>query len=275
MSKNILIKFKEMLTDKNGVMINKNHNDRPFLDNEQEEIWIPIHNNSFWYEYRQNLIYEMLQKYSFTNDVVDIGSGIGTTSIFLSSKGYNTESIEPSYKSCSISKKRGAQKVINANITNNNIKIKEDINVLLLDVLEHVEDDNIFLKNLNNKCSKSTFFITVPAYNFLWSHEDEHALHYRRYSLGKIKKKLRNAGFKIQFSSYFFSYLIIPILLFRTIPYRFKFKTQAERNKFNHHVTNNFFTTILRFLQKQELKLMSNDKKILFGSSILIIASNK
>ncbi|QZP17809.1 class I SAM-dependent methyltransferase [Methylophilales bacterium] len=275
MSKNILIKFKEKLVDANGIMIDKNHNDLPFLDNEQEDIWIKIHDNSFWYEYRQNLIYEMLQKYSFTNDIVDIGSGIGTTSIFLSSKGYNTESIEPSYKSCSISKKRGAQKVVNANITNSNIKIKADINVLLLDVLEHIEDDNIFLKNINKKCSNSTFFITVPAYNFLWSSEDEHALHYRRYSLIEIKQKLKDAGFKIQFSSYFFSYLTIPILLFRTIPYRLKFKTQAATNKINHHVPSNFFTTILKFLQKQELKLMSNNKKILFGSSVLIIATNK
>ena len=274
MNRKKIIKINKMLIDDYGVIVNVNHNDQPFLDNEQEKIWVEIHNNSFWYKYRQQLIFKLLKKFNFSKEVLDVGSGIGTTSIFLSSKGYQVESIEPSYKSCVISKKRGIERIINTNIFDGDIKINEKINVLLLDVLEHVKNDNLFLKNLCLKCKKSTLFLTVPAYNFLWSYEDKHASHFRRYTLSEITNKLSDAGFKIHFSTYFFSFLIIPILIFRSIPYRINLKTKKKDNKFNQHVPNRFFNRIFQILQRIEIQFISNKKKIYFGSSILVIATN-
>ena len=53
----------------------------------------------------------------------------------------------------------------------------------MFDVLEHIEDDCATLSNLKRKLSDNGhIFITVPAYNWLWSEHDEINHHKRRYS---------------------------------------------------------------------------------------------
>ena len=60
--------------------------------------------------------------------------------------------------------------------------------VLLMDVLEHVPDDRGFLESVAARCSgKSRVFITVPAFDSLWSSHDEFLGHYRRYSLSSLR----------------------------------------------------------------------------------------
>jgi len=50
----------------------------------------------------------------------------------------------------------------------------------------------------------------------LWSNEDVHAGHYRRYTKS-MSNILKEAGFRIEFSSYIFSILPFPIFLLRSI----------------------------------------------------------
>ncbi len=59
--------------------------------------------------------------------------------------------------------------------------------VLLMDVLEHVPDDRQFLQSVVARCrGKNRVFITVPAFDALWSGKDEFLGHYRRYSLASL-----------------------------------------------------------------------------------------
>lgn len=59
--------------------------------------------------------------------------------------------------------------------------------VLLMDVLEHVPDDRGLLESVVARCGgQNSVFITVPAFDFLWSGHDEFLGHYRRYSLASL-----------------------------------------------------------------------------------------
>jgi SAM-dependent methyltransferase len=99
----------------------------------------------------------------------------------------------------------------------------------LFDVVEHISNDLCFLKTINFYMRPGGFlFITVPAYNILWSKEDVDAGHFRRYTLYELKKTLNKAGFKIEYATYIFSFLILPIFLFRTIPDFFKFLNRKK-----------------------------------------------
>jgi len=67
--------------------------------------------------------------------------------------------------------------------------------ILLMDVLEHIENDSAFLKSTLEKISVgSTVLITVPAFQFLFSEHDQFLKHYRRYNrkqlLNLIKTKI-------------------------------------------------------------------------------------
>ena len=64
--------------------------------------------------------------------------------------------------------------------------------VLLLDVIEHVEDDAGFLDRsvLPHLTERSLVVVAVPAYQRLFSSHDDHLAHQRRYSPGRLRALL-------------------------------------------------------------------------------------
>jgi SAM-dependent methyltransferase len=88
--------------------------------------------------------------------------------------------------------------------------------VTLLDVVEHVRDDDGFLKEIGALLAPSGHvLVTVPAFSWLWSELDELAMHYRRYNKEQITRVVEEAGFEILYASYWNMMLIIPAILVR------------------------------------------------------------
>ena len=84
--------------------------------------------------------------------------------------------------------------------------------VLMMDVLEHVDDDVGLLSEYTGKVPADThFLITVPAFSFLWSGHDVFLGHKRRYTLKEIEKVAANAGLIVERASYFFG-LVFPLV---------------------------------------------------------------
>jgi hypothetical protein len=139
-------------------------------------------------------------------------------------------------------------------------------------VVEHMEDDLTFLKTIYQKLEKNgRFYITVPAYSVLWSNVDKESGHYRRYTLNSMCKQLKACGFEIEYSTYIFSILPLPVFIFRTLPSLFGFskkRAQAEKKK-EHAVRKN---SLLDQLWQWEIKRISEGKKIWMGGSCLILA---
>ena len=70
--------------------------------------------------------------------------------------------------------------------------------VLMMDVLEHVDDDRGLLRHYAAKVpSGAHFLVTVPAFRFLWSGHDVFLEHKRRYRLAEIEAAMRDAGLKV------------------------------------------------------------------------------
>ncbi|MEA3346540.1 MAG: methyltransferase domain-containing protein [Candidatus Auribacterota bacterium] len=71
--------------------------------------------------------------------------------------------------------------------------------ILLLDVLEHIEDDKEFLKGLVEKFSLrgTVFLITVPLHSFLFSEHDIKLNHKRRYAYNELPRQVRSEGLNI------------------------------------------------------------------------------
>ncbi len=95
-------------------------------------------------------------------------------------------------------------------------KIEKTDLVLLMDVIEHIEDEKTFLKDLTQKkyiTDDTLFLITVPAYQSLFSEHDVFLKHHRRYSRKQLNSVLKESGLEIIESGNFFSSLIAPRLL--------------------------------------------------------------
>jgi 2-polyprenyl-3-methyl-5-hydroxy-6-metoxy-1,4-benzoquinol methylase len=77
--------------------------------------------------------------------------------------------------------------------------------VLMMDVLEHVDDDVGLVRHYTTKVpSGAHFLVTVPAFRFLWSGHDVFLEHKRRYTLAEIERTLRDAGLAVVRGAYYF-----------------------------------------------------------------------
>ena len=85
--------------------------------------------------------------------------------------------------------------------------------LIMMDVLEHIEDDSRYLKNIIRLLKPdATIFITVPAFMRLYSLHDREFHHYRRYDHKMLKKVLDTCGLcEIRWSYFYF--LLIPARL--------------------------------------------------------------
>ena len=133
--------------------------------------------------------------------------------------------------------------------------------VLLMDVLEHVDEDvNLLKKYVAMVPSGSKFLLTVPAFQCLWSSHDEFLEHKRRYTLKQIEVIAKMAGLKVNLGCYFFG-LIFPIAaLIRIFDkyFRAKYKQPKSGMKSYHP----FINSILKMLCKLELSFMTHNRFI-------------
>ncbi len=84
--------------------------------------------------------------------------------------------------------------------------------ILLLDVIEHVKHDRIFLNNLVGKyvSGKGKVMITAPAFQSIYGRHDAFLGHHRRYKLKELEKMITACGLNVLSSGYLFFSLLLP-----------------------------------------------------------------
>ena len=88
--------------------------------------------------------------------------------------------------------------------------------VLMLDVLEHIEDDRAALESAYALTRPGgVLLLTVPALSWLWSRHDEANAHHRRYRPSGLREVLDGSGFAVESVRYFFAWTVVPMLLRR------------------------------------------------------------
>ncbi len=86
----------------------------------------------------------------------------------------------------------------------------------MFDVLEHIEDDAGAMKWAAEQLEPGGIAVlTVPAFQFLWTEQDEAAHHFRRYTLPDLLRVVA-PSLSVEHVSYFNSLLFPPILAVRT-----------------------------------------------------------
>lgn len=126
--------------------------------------------------------------------VIDFGAGIGTFAAPLHFAGRKVIAVEPD-----ASQRRHMERL--------GLHCIEDLSfiedgwadaIYTVNVLEHVDDDVMALKDLYTKIrSGGKLFIYVPAFQTLFSSMDRKVGHFRRYSLNGLTERVLEAGFNI------------------------------------------------------------------------------
>lgn len=232
-------------------------------------------NDFFWFTHRNNCILETIKQHIPTGEAFfDIGGGNGYVSAALEKEGIETYLVEPGRQGIANAKKRGLKNLVCSSLLDANFRENTLQNAGLFDVIEHIEKDEELLRQLFCYLKPGgKVFITVPAYPSLWSAEDVYAGHFRRYTFDTIQKKLEASGLNIIYKTYFFSFLPIPVFLFRTLPSLLKMKkkeTIHDKPKDQYRkslLLDKFLKPILNW----ELTMIKKQKRIPFGGSCLIV----
>jgi trans-aconitate methyltransferase len=83
---------------------------------------------------------------------------------------------------------------------------------LLMDVLEHVADDEALLRDVTSHLAPSgKIFITVPAFSWLWSAHDRFLGHHRRYRISTLGTLIARMGNLRICSMHYFYASIFPV----------------------------------------------------------------
>lgn len=107
--------------------------------------------------------------------------------------------------------------------------------VLLMDVLEHVEDDIGLLKAYVDMCPPgSRFLITVPAFQWLWSSHDDFLGHRRRYTVTRLERLVHDVGLRLDTCHYFFA-LVLPLALPGRLAERFWPRADPPKSALRAH----------------------------------------
>ncbi len=104
--------------------------------------------------------------------------------------------------------------------------------ILMMDVLEHVDDDLGLLREYSDRMpADARVLITVPAFRFLWSGHDVFLEHRRRYTLAEVEGLVNKAGLKVLAGRYFFGMLFPVIAALRLVgKLRFKAGTMEAKS---------------------------------------------
>src|SRR5262249_27583051 len=142
-------------------------------------------------------------------------------------------------------------------------------------VIEHVEDDEALLRAVRRVLrSDGVLAATVPAYEWLWSAEDEGAGHHRRYTLRGLHAILERAGFTVAYETYFFSALTAPLFLVRSLRYRLgrRASNAVANEAAQAHVPRAGARRAIDLLLAPERRAIRALRTIPFGTSCLAIA---
>jgi SAM-dependent methyltransferase len=105
--------------------------------------------------------------------------------------------------------------------------------VLMMDVLEHVDDDVELLRVYSrNLPADGHVLITVPAFQFLWSGHDAFLEHRRRYTRGMVVRMVTAAGLEVVRCRYFYGLLFPAVATMRFLESRRQQAPQSALRKY-------------------------------------------
>ncbi len=142
------------------------------------------------------------------------------------------------------------------------------------DVLEHIEDDVDVMAEVGTALGpEGRFILTVPQHPALWSPQDDHAYHVRRYTAAGLRSRLEHAGFEVIRMTSFVSLLL---------PLQFISRSRIRRRRLDpsfdvmdelriHPVTDAMLGSVMRL----ERSLIELGISFPAGGSLLVVARTR
>jgi len=171
-----------------------------------------IEQTHWWYVARRKIIFDwtlrILSSYS-TPRVLDVGCGTGFNVEYLVSNGYShVTGLDFSNESLVFCRSRNLTNLVCGDGARPPLRHESFDVIMALDLIEHLDDDVQALQEFGRLLKfDGSLIIFTPAFNFLWSLQDEVGHHRRRYTADELRQKLERVGLYIVKLSYVNTFL--------------------------------------------------------------------
>jgi SAM-dependent methyltransferase len=237
-----------------------------------------VEDQSFWFAHRNRCVLTAVARFEPPGALFDIGGGNGFVARALVEAGYDAVVVEPGPVGAGNARARGLAPVICSTLDDAGFHAGALPAAGLFDVLEHIEDDRQVLGRLATLIQPGgRLYLTVPAYQALWSGEDELGGHHRRYTCASLSRVVAAAGFTVEFSSYFFWPLPLPILLVRALPWRLGHRPPVDLEAIRRELKPPTGPAVqaLTALLRVEHRWLDRGGTLPFGGSCLLVAERR
>jgi SAM-dependent methyltransferase len=236
---------------------------------------LQIEDGSFWFRHRNACLLEIVRRFPPAGAIFELGAGNGFVAAAFEQAGFPCVAVEPGVEGAHNARSRGVQTVVCSTLEAASFRPGSLPAVGLFDVVEHIEQDGPFLTEVVRALAPGGhLYVTVPAYRWLWSDEDRIAGHHRRYTLGRIRGDLVRAGLAVEYATYFFMPLVLPVFLMRTIAGRLRRSggEPASHAVQQHRPAAGGLTAAITAALGLELRWLRRGNRVPIGTSCLLVA---
>lgn len=231
-----------------------------------EELYL-LEEKHWWLIAKREISLQLLKRFVKKKGIklLDIGCGTGKNIEILSMLG-KTWGIDKSREAINYCKKRGIKNIKIGKAEETGFRKNSFDVIVMLDVLEHVDDDRTLKEIYRILKPKGLLIISVPAYQSLWSKWDEALHHKRRYDKKSLQILFKKNKLKVKKISYMFSFLLPPVFLLR------KVKSLLFSNDYpsDFRLAPPLINSLMLNLSRLEHKLVLNNS-VPFGTSIVCV----
>lgn len=264
MKLNKLIKFPDPENKKKFVIFNNGFlSKKKILEyNENLEGWTEEHTNMHEDICNGN---HPIDIYSRKNLINNMPENIGRKTILEigCSSGYLIKDLKKKFKNISyigadvirfsllrLAKKYKKFPFLKFDLTKNPLKKLKFDYIIMLNVLEHIKDDCLAIKNTFKLLNKNgTIYIEVPAMPFLFDNYDRQLLHFRRYSMVDLINKLKLNGYTIVKKQHLGFFCFIPFALIKIFDKYFLKNKSSAKTKIQ--ISDNILIKFLFYLEER------------------------
>jgi SAM-dependent methyltransferase len=169
----------------------------------------------WWFSARRRIVSALIKRQAPLKpdaNILEVGAGTGSNLAMLQGFG-RVDAIEPDEAARALASRRGGI-AVGGGMLPDQVELADgryDL-IVLLDVLEHIENDRASLRVLKRKLAPGgRLVLTVPAAPWLWSAHDVKHHHKRRYTKRTLHDTLFDGGFHVRHMSHF-NTLLYPVV---------------------------------------------------------------
>jgi len=238
-----------------------------------------LERNHWWFKARlrilESIVKQKIAKTDAKLKILNVGVATGATSEMLSNFGEVTSS-EYDKDCCDFLLEKTGIEAVNASLTELPFADNSFDLICAFDVIEHIEDDALAVAEMHRVLKPGGhYFVTVPAFQFLWSNHDVVNHHFRRYTKPQLNQLFTDKQFQLADSSYFNFWLFFPIAAVRFLLNLLPKKKGTETSGSDNEVlsSSGILNKLMFSIFHSEKALLKTGIRFPFGVSIFSLGT--